>query len=152
MYLHMIIGKNAFYLYRRNGNGFEIEYVDGNPYRHYDIHSIKSDLEDLLATVADTNNLDNANEMEFAIIENADNIRNTNVEQVLGNRIREKISIDDVLIRVVNSLAKDKDLHINEFGINYDGISYVLHNNDLQKSSYSLLAYNVSQEKLMEFI
>ena len=25
MYLHMVIGKNAFYLYRRNGNGFEIK-------------------------------------------------------------------------------------------------------------------------------
>ena len=148
----MIIGKNAFYLYRRNGNGFEIEYVDGNPYRHYNTHSIKSDLENLLETVADTNNLDNANEIEFTIIENADNIRNTNVEQVLGNRIKEKMSINDVLIRVVNAISRDNELHINEFGVNYDGSSYILHNGELQKKPYSLLAYNVEQEKLIEYI
>ena len=152
MDFHMIIGKNAFYLYRLSANGFEVEYIDGNSYRHYDTHSIKSDLENLLETVADTNNLDNANDIEFTIIENADNIRNTNVEQVLGNRVKEKISINDILIRVVNALAQDKNLHIDEFGINYDGASYILHNGNLQKNFYSLLAYNVNQEKLMEFI
>ena len=148
----MIIGRNAFYLYHRSRDNFEIEYVDGNPYRHYDIHSIRSDLEKLLETVADTNNLDNANEIEFTIIENADNIRNTNVEQILGNRIKEKMSINAVLIRVVNALSKDNELHINEFGINYDGSSYILHNGELQKKPYSLLAYNVGQEKLIEYV
>lgn len=152
MDLHMIIGKNAFYLYRRTNNGFEIEYVDGNPYRHYDTHSIKSDLANLLETVADTNNLDSTDEIFFTVIENADSIRNKNVEQVLENRLKGKISADEILIRTVNSLAKDKDLHIGEFGINYDGASYLFRNGKLEKNSYSLLAYNVGQEKLMEHV
>lgn len=152
MDLHMIIGKNAFYLYRRKNNGFEIEYIDGNPYRHYNTHSIKADLENLLETVADTNNLDSADEIYFTVIENADKIRNANVEQVLGNHIKEKISVNDVLIRAVNDLAKNKDLHIDEFGINCDGSNYFLKNGQLEKNSYSLLAYNVGQEELMKFI
>lgn len=152
MDLHMIIGKNAFYLYRRTNNGFEIEYVDGNPYRHYDTHSIKSDLANLLETVADTNNLDSTDEIFFTVIENADFIRNKNVEQVLENRLKGKISVEEILIRTVDSLAKDKDLHINEFGINYDGASYLFRNEKLEKNSYSLLAYNVGQEKLMEYV
>lgn len=152
MDLHMIIGKNAFYLYRRKNNGFEIEYIDGNPYRHYDTHSIKSDLANLLETVADTNNLDSTDEIFFTVIENSDPIRNKNVEQVLENRLKEKISVDEILIRTVNALSQNKDLHINEFGINYDGSSYIFRNGKLEKSSYSLLAYNVGQEKLMEYV
>ena len=152
MDLHMVIGKNAFYLYRRKNNGFEIEYIDGNPYRHYDTHSIKADLENLLETVADTNNLNSADEIFFTVIENADKIRNANVEQVLGNRIKEKISVNDILIRAFNALAQDKNLHIKDFGINYDGASYLFKNGRLKKDSYSLLAYNVGQEKLMEFV
>ncbi len=152
MDLHMIIGRNAFYLYRRTNNGFEIEYVDGNSYRHYDTHSIKSDLMNLLETVADTNNLDSTDEIFFTVIENADSVRNKNVEQVLENRVKEKFSVDEILIRAVNSLSQNKDLHINEFGINYDGTSYLYRNGKLEKNSYSLLAYNVGQEKLMEYV
>lgn len=152
MDLHMIIGKNAFYLYRRTNNGFEIEYVDGNPYRHYDTHSIKSDLANLLETVADTNNLDNTDEIFFTVIENADSIRNKNVEQVLENRLKGKISVDEILIRTIITLAENKDLHIEDFGINYDGASYLFKNGKLEKNSYSLLAYNVGQEKLMEYV
>ena len=152
MDLHMIIGRNAFYLYRRTNDSFEVEYIDGNSYRHYNTHSIKSDLENLLETVADINNLDSANEIYFSVIENADKIRNANVENVLGSRIKEKFSVDEILIRAVSSLAKDKDLHIDDFGINYDGNSYLFKNGKLEKNPYSLLAYNVSQEKLMEFI
>jgi len=152
MDLHMIIGRNAFYLYRRTNNGFEIEYVDGNSYRHYDTHSIKSDLMNLLETVADTNNLDSTDEIFFTVIENADSVRNKNVEQVLENRVKEKFSVDEILIRAVNSLSQNKDLHINEFGINYDGASYLFKNGKLEKNSYSLLAYNIGQEKLMEYV
>lgn len=152
MDLYMIIGKNAFYLYRRTNNGFEIEYIDGNPYRRYDTHSIKNDLVNLLDTVADTNNLNSSDEIEITLIENADSIRNKNVEQVLENRLKAKISVDDVLIRAVIALAENKDLHIYEFGINYDGASYIFRNGKLEKNSYSLLAYNVGQEKLMEYV
>lgn len=152
MNLHMIIGKNAFYLYRHTNNGFEIEYVDGNSYRHYDTHNIKSDLSNLLETVADTNNLDSSNEIEITLIENADPIRNKNVEQVLQNRIKGKISIDELLTRTVIALAENKDLHIYEFGINYDGTSYLFRNGKLEKNSYSLLAYNVGQETLMKYV
>ena len=152
MDLYMIIGKNNFYLYRRTNNGFEIEYIDGNPYRHYDTHTIKSDLANLLETVANTNNLDSANEIYFMLIENSDHIRNSNVEQFLENRVKEKISINDILNRAINSLAGNKDLHIGEFGINYDGSSYILRDGKLQQNPYSLLAYNVRQEELMKFI
>lgn len=152
MNLHMIIGKNAFYLYHRVNNGFEIEYVDGNPYRRYDTHTIKTDLARLLETVADTNNLDSADEIYFTLIENADHIRNANVEQFLGSRVKEKFSINGILRRVVNSLTSDKDLHISEFGINYDGANYILRDGQLKKNPYSLLAYNVGHEKIMEYV
>ncbi len=152
MDLHMIVGKNAFYLYRLSAYGFEIEYVDGNPYKHYNIHSIRFDLENLLETVADTNNLNNSNEIKIILIGNSDPIRNKNVEQVLGNRIKAKISVNDVLLRAVKDLARNRDLHIGEFGINYDGTSYLFKQGRLEAKPYSLLAYNLEQEKLIEYV
>ena len=152
MNFYMIIGRNAFYLYRRANNGFEIEYIDGNSYRHYDTHSIKTDLANLLETVADVNNLSGTDEIFFTVIQNADPIRNKNVEQVLGSRIKEKFSVDEILIRAVKSLAQDKNLHIGKFGITYDGTSYIFKDGKLEKIPYSLLAYNFGQEKLIEYV
>ncbi len=39
-----------------------------------------------------------------------------------------------------------KKLHIDDFGINYDGDSNILRNVQLQRSAYGLLAYTVKPE------
>ena len=44
--------KSAFYLYRRADSGFVVEHIDGKPYCHYDVHSIKSDLQKLLGSLS----------------------------------------------------------------------------------------------------
>ena len=152
MNLYLIVGKNEFYLFRRAANKFEIEYVDGNPCRRYNLHSIGGDLEDLLATVADNNNLSSSGEIYISVIENADKIRNLNVEKAIKRHIKEKISLDNMLRRAMDALARDKNLYIADFGINYDGESYTLRENILERRAYNLLAYNVSPEKLIEFI
>lgn len=151
MHFYMIIGKSAFYLYRRADTSFVVEHIDGKPYRHYDIHSIKSDLQKLLGSLSRANGVYD-DEISFSVIESADNIRNVNIETFLENRVKEKIPLNNILVRAVKSLVENKNLYIDEFGINYDGASYVLRDNILQKNSFSLLAYNVSQEKLLEFI
>lgn len=151
MHFYMIIGKSAFYLYRRADSGFVVEHIDGKPYCHYDVHSIKSDLQKLLGSLSRANDVYD-DEISFSVIENADRIRNVNIETFLENRVKEKIPLNNILVRAVKSFVEDETLHIDEFGINYDGASYILRNNILHKNSFSLLAYNVSQEKLLEFV
>lgn len=67
------------------------------------------------------------------LIENADSIRNKNVEYILKDRLKAKISIDEILIRAIIALVENKALHLK--------------NGKLENNSYSLLAYNVEQEK-----
>ena len=148
----MIIGKNAFFLYRKNDKNFEIEYIDGNPYYQYILHEIKLYAEQVLTALVDINNLDDKNEIELIIIENSDHVRNVNVEQVLEKYIKERLKLDTVLLRIMHDLLEDKNLYIKDFGINYDGECYILENNILKRDNYSLLAYTINQDMLMKYV
>lgn len=152
MQFHVVIGKSAFFVYRKDGEKFEPEYIDGNPYYRYILHNIKSSAEQLLAMLVDINNLDDENELDLVIIENSDRVRNVNVEQVLKKCVKEKIKLSTLLLRLLQDLSEDKSLYIDEFGVNYDGECYVMKNSVLKHSKYSLLAYTVNQEMLMNYV
>lgn len=152
MQFYVVIGKGAFFLYRRAGKTFEPEYIDGNPYYRYILHDIKSSAKQMIAALVDNNNLENEEEIELIIIENSDRVRNTNVERTLKKFIKETIPVDKVLVRVMNDLAKDKKLYIDEFGINYDEECYVVRCNVLERGNYSLLAYSVNQDMLINYV
>ena len=152
MQFYVVIGKSAFFVYRKNGENFEPEYIDGNPYYRYILHNIKSSAKQLLTALVDINNLDNENELELAIIENSDRVRNVNVEQALEQCIKERIKLDTLLLRLLQDLSEDKSLYIDEFGVNYDGECYVIRNAALERSRYSLLAYTVNQDMLMSYV
>lgn len=106
----------------------------------------------MLITLADINNLDNENEIELIIIENSDRVRNTNVKLALKNYIKETIQLDTLLLRLIHDLLKNKSLYIDEFGINYDEDCYIMRSNTLERSNYSLLAYTVNQNMLMNYV
>lgn len=152
MRFYVVIGKGAFFVYRKEDKKFEPEYIDGNPYYRYILHEIKSSAKQMLAALADINNLENENEIELAIIENSDRVRNVNVKLALENNVKEVIKLDTVLFRVIHDLLKDKSLYIDEFGVNYDEESYVMRSNALERSNYSLLAYTINQDILMNYV
>lgn len=152
MRFYVVIGKGSFFLYRKDNKKFEPEYIDGNPYYRYILHEIKASVKQMLITLADINNLDNENEIELVIIENSDRVRNTNVKLALKNYIKETIQLDTLLLRLIHDLLKDKSLYIDEFGINYDEDCYIMRSNTLERSNYSLLAYTVNQNMLMNYV
>lgn len=152
MIYYLVIGKDEFTLYRKNNERFEKEYIDGNPFYRYKLHGIKNNIESLLAILVDSNNLERTAELEFIVIENADRIRNLNVENYLGGRMKGKIMLDSILTKIINDLGKKKSLHIDKFGINYDNESYLLQSGRLEQNRYSLLAYNIEPNLLINYV
>lgn len=152
MKFYIVIGKGAFFLYRKNGKSFEPEYIDGNPYYRYILHEIKSSAEKMLTELADNNNLEDRSNIELVIIENSDRVRNVNVEKALEKYITETIKLDKLILRLMHDLLKRDNLYIDQLGINYDEECYVMKSNNLERSNYSLLAYTVNQDMLIHYV
>ncbi len=148
----LVIGKDLCTLYRKNNECFEAEYIDGNPFYRYELHFIKNNIKRLIERLADLNNLEDAEELKFIVVENADCIRNMNVEKFLGDRVKKKVTLDSILIKIIDDLGKNNSLHIDKFGINYDNESYLLKSGKLEQNKYSLLAYNVEASLLINYV
>lgn len=151
MHFFMIIGKELLYICRARDGALEPVYIHGNLFQQYNPYSntIKDDVRKILEAVADQHNLDAADGMDISLVENADRVRTENIKKALSGSIKRIIPLNDVLLRLVNSLRGKKELHIDDFGINYDGDSYLPRGGQLQRSAYSLLAYTVKPEEFM---
>ena len=149
MQFYMVIGKSNFYIYRLKNEKLIPEYIDGNPFWNYNTHDINSSVLSLLSSLADVNNLDGVDDVEISVVLNTDRVRNVNTVKTLAGHIKENIPLENVLVHVIKRLSKNKVLKIAEFGINYDGDAYILHEGKLEKKPYSLLAYSIGQEELI---
>lgn len=146
MHFYMIIGKSKIYVYRLKNEKLEPEFIDGNPFCNYATQGINDAVSGLLSSLADVNNLDSIDDVEVSVVLNTDRVRNVNAIKALDGHILQEVPLEDVLVRVIKRLSKDRQLKITEFGINYDGDAYILHDGNLEKKQYSLLAYSVGQE------
>lgn len=154
---YLIIGKDKFLVYHKNKNAFELESIDGNLYVKYDIHRINSDMQNLLEALQNAYNLETMEELKFVVMPNSDPLRNSIIEKALSGEteqasyIYSKYELKDILLKAIQRLSKDKKLHISEFGINYDGDSYILMDGILKQGEYSLLGYTIEQERLIDY-
>lgn len=153
---YMIIGKGKLYLYKKENNRYIKQYIEGNSFYKYEINQVKLDLQKLLERLVDEYNLETKAELEFYIVENEDELFSEAVIKGLKEYVIKKYSLTEVLISVMEKLCKDKKLKIKEFGINYDGKSYLLSgqisNKKVKKSEFSLLAYTICEDDIMKFI
>ena len=149
MQFYMIIGKNKLYVYRLKNEKLEPEFIDGNSFCNYAAQGITGSVSELLSSLADVNNLDGIDDVEVSVVLNTDRVRNVNALKALDGHILQEIPLEDILVRVIKRLSKDNQLKIAEFGINYDGDAYILHEGKLEKKPYSLLAYSIGQEELI---
>ena len=79
-------------------------------------------------------------------------IRNKNVELILNKIIKKIVPLHQILNKCIKSLTVKRELHIKEFGVNYDGDSYLLKDETLQKIPYSLLSYSLKRDSLIEYL
>lgn len=154
---YLIIAKDKFHVYHKNNNTFVPEYIDGNPYLKYDLHHVNSSIQHLVESLQHNYNLETMAEVNFIVVNNSDPIRNSMIENALngeetqGGYINSTYDCRDILAKAIRILSKEKKLHVSEFGINYDGDSYVLKDNILKQGEYNLLAYTINQKNLINY-
>ena len=149
---YLIIGKDKLFLYEKDNGHAVKQYIEGNPYFLYDVNKAESDVQRMLDLLVNEYNLDTVAELEFIILENDDDIRTNKIEQILSDYIIEKLDLRKTLLKIMKTLNKDKKLYINDFGINYDGMSFYIKNNKLEKSEFNLLSYTLQEDTLMKYI
>ncbi len=144
----LVICKNRFYVYRTDGAP---EYFGGNDYFEYEQSKIREAAAQLVEEILSNNNLADRNELQFALIENSDAVRNEIVLKELKNLVVQRYAVNDLVYAAMVDLAKNPALYIRELGVNYDGESHHLDaNNPMWRGAYSLLALTIEPIELLK--
>lgn len=105
----------------------------------------------LLSILVNVYNLDSAGEIDLVMIDNEDKVVSEVIDKALSKHIKEKIQIDDLICRISQKLDRDENLHISEYGINFDGKNYLCKSSGVKKSEFYLLGYTVSADELLKY-
>ena len=127
---------------------FEQVHIDGNPYVKYMLPNIKNEVTLLVDKLANIYNLDGRTDISIVLIENSDRVRNVNIKTALGDKITKSISINSLIEKYIH---ENNDTAIAEYGVNYDGETFVMNDGKIQKRPYSLLGVRIDVDKLMKF-
>lgn len=160
---YMITGRDVLYLYEKDGMKYNRQYIQGNPEYHYQIHTVKKDMEKLLKELAEDYNLDidmdhvdiqkaNNTEMAFVMVENADPVLTEAVSRGLGGFLSQKYVLDSLISDIIRKLCSDGQPLVKDFGVNFDGNNYRLANGVIQRNNFSLLGYTLQPDDLLQYI
>ena len=148
----LLLTQKRFYVYQKRDGALEREYIDGNPWMAYDGHQMAEHLQHLLAILKNNHNLDEEEKLHIDLIGCADDVRNQQVKKQLADQLEDYIELSSVLPKLMRVLSENAALHIEDFGINYDGLSYIIRQEEWEQDEFRLLAYTVSVDHLMEHV
>lgn len=148
---YVVIKKDYFALYEKNGDLFEKIYLSGNPEYRYSINSVKDSTQRFLTTILEEYNLDSIGEIDLIVIDNEDEIITESILKAFDKHVKERVSISKLILKVLMALDRDPKMHISEYGVNFDGKKYGLTDNTVIKAEFSLLAYSLSDDMLIKY-
>lgn len=149
---YVIIKKNYLSIYEKNQKSYERVYLRANSEFAYSVNSAKDYIEKILNMIVEEYNLDTIGEIDLIVIYNEDDIVSDAILNALGENVKERIDIEKLMLKVSSSLERDKNLHIFEYGINYDDKQYLVKNENVVKNEFSLLSYTLTDDMLMKFV
>lgn len=152
MKFFIIIGRNALYTYERDGQRFEPQFIEGSETYTLNSTNIPEDVNSYMEILANEKNLGTIAKLEFEVLEGAEDNLNAVVINALEEHIIKKYSLKNTLMTVIKKLQRDKKLMIEIYGINYEGYSYKLKNNGLEKDNFDLLAYTIHSSDLVNLM
>ena len=150
--LYMIIGTDKLYLFEQDDGAYSRLYFEGNPFLEYSLNSARQSTEQMLQLLKDQFNLESTAELEFILISNRDSLRTKAVEQEIAPHIRERLSIDEIMLDLLKKLSRDETLMVEEYGVNFDGANFRLHNGALEIEEFSLLGCTMAEDMLLGFL
>jgi len=143
------IEKNKLRTYERKNGHFEPFYIEGDEFFSYDVTSIKQDVDAYMNSIVHEKNLADASCIELLVLENFDELLNSKFNKAWGDHVRNAYRVHDLMEKAFNALQGNKELRIPEYGINYDGFSFLLKNGKIEKSDFDLLAYTIHATDLI---
>ena len=149
---YVIIKKDCLSIYEKNVNSYEKVYLGGNPEYAYNVNSAKDYVNRFFEMIIEEYNLDTIGEIDFVVIDNEDEIISNVMLAALGQSVKRQISIENLMLEVLDSLGRDLKLHISQYGINFDGKKYLVKDKRVVKEEFCLLAYTLTDDMLIKFI
>lgn len=151
--LIILICKDEFFVF----DGVEPVFIEGNDSFSYSLNRVQEDLAYLFERLSRQYNLSSSAEISISIVTNEDNFITETIKEAFRNQ-EKAVSIDNEykIIHCIESyikqLSNDKTLHIDEFGVNFDGVNYTIKNNSIEKQPFSLLSHAVRVPDLANYI
>lgn len=148
----LVICKNSIFTYEAVGNGFLPQMIEGSKKYSYNINTVNDDMDAYLQALANEKNLGTVARLEFDVVEGTDVFCNNAIINVLEKYIDKKYNINTAIAKAIGKLSRDKNLLIDQYGVNYDDISYIMIDNEIKKQPYNLLAYRVECDDLVDLM
>ena len=148
----LVICKNSIITYEAVGNGFLPQMIEGSKKYSYNINTVNDDMDAYLQALANEKNLGTVARLEFDVVEGTDVFCNNAIINVLEKYIDKKYNINTAIAKAIGKLSRDKNLLIDQYGVNYDDISYIMIDNEIKKQPYNLLAYRVECDDLVDLM
>lgn len=149
MKIYLAICRNKFYLYDETRKPV---YIDGEKFFDYETNKIREASRRLTDKLVDENNLADAGELKFFVLENDDASLNESFSKAQSSTVEKIFPLNDLLRKTIDALEKNPQLYVRELGINYDGTCYRAENSLLTKREYSLLALTIEPQELLKFV
>jgi hypothetical protein len=152
MNFFVIINKNAIYTYERDAQRIEPQFIEGSELFSLSSANISEDVNSYMEILANEKNLGTVAKLEFEVLESSDCNFNAAIETALEEHINKIYSLEDTLKTVIKKLLRDKKLMIDTYGINYEGCSYKLENDDIVQGEFNLLGYTIHCSDVVELM
>lgn len=144
------IEKDRLRTYERVKGTFEPFFIEGGECFFYDGSSIKQEVETYLSALVREKNMESPDGIELIVLENSDELLNLKFSRAWDKHVKKVFLIGDMMWKVLCALRDDKELRVSEYGINYDGFSYVIRKGKIEKSDFDLLAYTIHAKNLID--
>lgn len=138
-----IIGRNSLYTYEYNDQNYNVQFIEGGESFLISKANVFEDVNAYMEILANEKNLGTTAKLKFEILESDDTNFNRTIVAAFNEHIEKIYDLDSALKSVIKKLLSDKKLLVDIYGINYEGHSYKLENNDLLQGEFDLLGYTI---------
>ena len=147
----LFVGKREVHVFDINNNYKRI-YINGKKSFDYEITKAEIYFGTLLSFLKEEYSLSSEAEVQFIILTNPEKGINDIVQRLLKKHIVSKYNVDEIMSNTIKILSNNKESMVDLYGINFDGNCYKLVNNKLFIGEFSLLAYTLNDELLLDAI
>lgn len=154
---YVIVGRERLYLYVKDGAKYERQYIKGKPEFRYHLNQVKNDMKELLKALLEEYNLDsepedNQSEITFSLIESAAPVITEAVCNGLEGYLSKRYPLDKIISDAMKELEAAGTPLLKEYGANFDGANYRWGNGGVLKADFSLLAYTLQADDLIQCV